>query len=149
MITSGKTSDLTQVLILHPFILCQLADSRTAVVALHGRTASNRCTNFALVQAVERTVRTVNAAGRSRGRRGLLGTLSRAQGSRNVERALEGTKLLRLKRQVLIARRGRRVICGRGLGRIDRRGMAVDGDLLASESRGSSSRSHNVGSHLR
>lgn len=149
MITSGKTSDLAQVLILHPFILCQLADSRTAVVALHGRTTSNRCTNFALVQAVERAVRTVNAAGRSRGRRGLLGTLSGAQGSRNVERTLEGTELLRLKWQVLIARRSRRVICGRGLGRVDRRRVTVDGDLLASESRGSSSRSHNVGSHLR
>ena len=139
MITSGKSSHFTKVFILHPLILRQLADGRAAVVALHGRTTADRNADFTFVQAVQRTV---HAAGRSGRGGGLLRTLHRAQCGRNIKGTLERTELLRLKREVLIARRSGRVIRGGGLGRVDRRRVAVD-----SESRGGSRRD-NVGSHL-
>jgi hypothetical protein len=84
--SSGKTSNLTQVLLLHQLILSQLADG-VAIVALHGGTTAGERTRFFVVQTVQRTVHTA----RRGGRRGLLRAFGRTQSSGNVQGALKRT----------------------------------------------------------
>lgn len=140
MITSGLACDLTKLLGFHPFMLSGLTN--TAASAFHGRSAADRF--GVVVQAVQRAM---SAAWRSN-RRGLLRALSGAQGGWDVERALGWAQLARLQWELMQGGGGEtrgcgRVIGGSSCGRVGRRRVTIDRDLVP----GGGSGSNNVGSH--
>lgn len=127
MISRGRTGDLAEVFIFHPLVLGEFGDAAGGTVD-GGATRDG----VLLVETVERAM---DAAGRG-GRRGLLGTLGRAQGGRDIERGLGRAQLTRGEREILLTGRGGRVVGGGGGGGVDGRRVAIDGDLVGSGSGG-------------
>lgn len=144
VVSGGQTSNRTQVFILHPLILGQLADNTVAAGgALHGGATTDRLMNLRV--AVAQTVKRAMHTARRSGGRVSLGTFGRAQSRRNIERSLGRTQLTRLKGQLIQSSRGETRRSGRAVGggsgiiRGSGRGMTVERDLLVCSSSGSSS----------
>jgi len=146
VLAGGQASHLTQGLILHPLVLGNLADA--AGLALHGGAAADGLSR--LLQAVQGAM---DASRRSDGRR-LLWALGGTQSGGHVQRALERAQLARLQRQLVKSGgsqtgRSRGVIGGASGGRVGRRGLTVDRDLVRSfRGGGRSDCGNDVGGHL-
>lgn len=143
VLTSRETSHHAQVLGLHPFMLGRLADA--TVLALHGGATTDGFLRV-LVQTVQRTVRATRWGDGG----GLLGTLGRAQSSRDIKRALRRAQLARLQWELVQGRRGetrrgRRIIGGGSSIGVGGRWMTVNRDLVGGIGSGGG---HNVSSHL-
>lgn len=151
VVSGGQPSNRTQVFILHPLILGQLADNTVAAGgALHGGATTDRLMNLrvTVAQAVKRAMHTA----RRSGGRVSLRTFGRAQSRRNIEGGLGRTQLTRLKGQLIQSSRGKARRSGRavdggggsGIIRGSGRGMTIERDLVCS----SSSSSSGSGSHI-
>lgn len=131
-------------LVLHPFVLGNLADA--ARPALHGGSPANWLRRL-LVQTVQRAVNTARGSNQS----SLLRTLCGPQSGGYIEGPLGRAQLAGLQRQLVQSgtrqpRRGGGVIGGGCRRRAGWGRVAVDGDLVLRSGRGGG-RSHDVSSH--